>query len=266
MFSLVKNGSLCYYKIDTFEKTGMITHCFTTKLGGVSCGCYESMNLRLSSGDSAGNVLKNYDIICAELGIKKEEFVLSKQVHETNIIDVTSADKGNGIAAENKFTSADALVTNEKNVPLVTFYADCVPVYLLDTKKGVLALIHSGWKGTIGRISEKTVRHMCDVYGSDTADIISAIGPSIRVCHYEVSDELADKFIAEFGADVVEVIDSKPHLDLQKCVTKQLIRAGVKPESICDSGICTYCNRDTFYSHRYLGDERGTMAAIAMLK
>lgn len=266
MFSLVKNGELCYYKIDAFEKTGLVTHCFTTKLGGVSEGGYESLNLRISSPDLHENVLRNYDIICNELGISKNDLVLSKQVHETNIIDVTAEDKGNGIVFENKYTSADALVTSEKNVPLVTFYADCVPVYLLDTKKGVIALVHSGWKGTIGRIAEKTVRHMCRNYGSDAGDIIAAIGPSIRVCHYEVSDELAGKFINEFGTDVVTMYATKPHLDLQKCVYKQLVNAGINKESITDSGICTYCNREIFYSHRHLGDVRGTMAAIAMLK
>lgn len=266
MFSLVKKGELCYYKVDSFEKTGMVEHCFTTKLGGVSKGGYESLNLRLSSCDSLENVLRNYDIICAELGIKKEELVLSKQVHETNIVDVTSEYKGNGISFENRFTSADALVTNESNVPLVTFYADCVPVYLLDTQKAVLALVHSGWKGTIGRIAEKTVRHMAEKYGSMPENIIAAIGPSIRCCHYEVSEELADSFKEEFGDDVLVRNGAKPHLNLQKCVQKQLLNACIKPEAITDSGICTYCNKDIFYSHRHLGNERGTMAAIAMLK
>lgn len=265
MFSLVKKGSLCYYKIDAFENTGMLVHAFTTKRGGVSKGGYESLNLRLSSGDLNDNVLKNYDIICSELGIKKENLVLSKQVHETNIVDITSADKGNGIAYENKFISADALVTNEKNVPLVTFYADCVPIYLLDTKNAVLALIHSGWKGTIARISEKTVKHMMEKYSSNPNDIIAAIGPSIRSCHYEVGEDLAEKFIAEFGEDVVTRINKKPHLDLQCCVERQLIDVGIQKNAITDSCICTYCNRDTFYSHRHLGNERGTMAAIAML-
>lgn len=266
MFTLVKNGDLCYYKVDTFEKTGMLTHCFTTKLGGVSGGGYESLNLRLSSGDTIDNVLKNYDIICRELGINRDDLVLSRQVHETNIIDVTSNDKGNGIAYENKFISADALVTNEKNVPLATFYADCVPVYLLDKVKGVIALVHSGWKGTIGRISEKTVLHMKERYSSETKDIIAAIGPSIRVCHYEVSTDLAERFIREFGDDAVEFINSKPHLDLQYCVKKQLTDIGIYQDAITDSGICTYCNKDLFYSHRHLGNVRGNMAAIAMLK
>lgn len=265
MFTLVKKGELCYYKIDSFEETGMLKHCFTTKLGGVSKGAYESLNLRLSAGDSLDNVLKNYDIICNELGIDKSELVLSKQVHETNIVDVTAKDKGNGLLYENKFTSADALVTAEKNVPIVTFFADCVPVFLLDTKNAVLALVHSGWKGTIGEITAKTLKHMSEHYKTNPTDVLAAVGPSIRSCHYEVSDELASQFEEKFGNAVVHTADKKRYLNLQKCIEIQLISYGVPSASITDSGICTYCQKDIFYSHRYLGNERGTMAAIAML-
>ncbi len=107
---------------------------------------------------------------------------------------------------------------------------------------------------------------MLEKYGSQPQNIIAAIGPSIRCCHYEVSKELADKFVAEFGNDVVVIVDNKPHLDLQECVKKQLVDTGITDANITDSGICTYCNKETFYSHRHLGDERGTMAAIAMLR
>lgn len=261
MFSLVKKGKLCYYIIDEFEKTGMVKHCFTTKHGGVSKGCCESLNLRMSSDDSRDNILKNYGIICDAIGIDSEKLVLSKQVHKTDIVDVTSADLGNGILYENKFQSADALVTNEKNVPLVTFFADCVPIFLLDTDKRVLALVHSGWRGTVSKIGALTVRHMIEKYGSLPEDIIAAIGPSIHQCHFEVGEEVASEFDARF----VDRNGSKPHVDLQGCIIKQLNDVGISPDRIIESGICTCCKSDEFYSHRVMGDKRGTMAAIAML-
>ncbi|MBS7299157.1 MAG: peptidoglycan editing factor PgeF [Eubacteriales bacterium] len=261
MFRLVKNGNLCYYTIDAFENTGLVKHCFTTKHGGVSEGCYESLNLRMNCDDSEENIHENYRIICNELGIDVNSLVLSKQVHKTDIAGVTSADKGNGFVFENKFESADALVTNEKNVPLVTFFADCVPVFLLDTKKEVLALVHSGWRGTANGISALTVQHMIEHYGSTAEDIIAAIGPSIRKCHFEVGDEVA----AEFDERFVDRAKEKPYVDLQGCIIEQLIGCGVKRENITDSGICTCCRCDEFYSHRTTGNERGTMAAIAML-
>ncbi len=261
MFTLVKKGNLCYYTIDAFEKTGIVKHCFTTKHGGVSKGCYESLNLRINSDDSKENILKNYRIICQELGIDEKRLVLSKQVHKTDIIDITAADCGNGIVYDNKFESADALVTNEKNVPLVTFFADCVPVFLLDTKRQVLALVHSGWRGTVSEIASLTVQHMIKRYGSFSEDIIAAIGPSIRKCHFEVGEEVA----AEFDGEFVDRSREKPHIDLQRCIINQLILSGIKEENITDSGICTCCKSDEFYSHRTTGNARGNMAAIAML-
>ncbi|MBQ7793564.1 MAG: peptidoglycan editing factor PgeF [Clostridia bacterium] len=261
MFTLVKNDDLCYYKIDSFENSGIVRHGFTTKYGGVSKGCFESMNLRINSDDSIENVRCNYEIIAKELGMDVKRLVLSKQVHKTDIVDVTSLDAGNGLWYDNKFESADALVTNEKNLPLVTFFADCVPVFLLDTKKEVLALAHSGWRGTVGKIAALTVRHMCDKYGSCAEDILAGIGPSIRQCCFEVGEEVAEHFSKEF----VDRCKAKPHIDLQGAIAAQLEAVGVKRENITDSGICTCCRSDEFYSHRVMGNQRGTMAALAML-
>ncbi len=261
MFKLVKKGELCYYKIDSFEESKIVTAGFTTKHGGVSGGVYKSMNLRVNSDDRRENIEENYRIIADALGVDAKRMVLSKQVHKTDIVDVKEEHIGNGLWRENAFQSADALVTNVKNLPLVTFYADCVPVFLLDTKKEVLALVHSGWRGTVGEIAACTIRHMCKVYGSKPEDILAAIGPSIRQCCFEVGEEVAEHFDDKF----VDRSRQKPHVSLQNAIIAQLEDVGIKKENITDSGICTCCNSDTFYSHRVVGDQRGTMAAIAML-
>ncbi len=261
MFTLVKKGDLCYYKIDSFEKTGLVKTAFTTRYGGVSEGAYSSLNLRVNSADSIENVRKNYDIIANALGIDASRFVLSKQVHKTDIVDVTEAHIGNGLKSENVFESADALVTSVKNIPLVTFYADCVSVFLLDTKKEVIALAHSGWRGTRDRISALTDEYMMKKYGSSPENIIVAIGPSVRQCCYEVGEDVAEHFDECF----VDRQGTKPHINLQGAIVRDLERVGIKRENITDSGICTVCRNDEFYSHRIMGDERGTMAAIAML-
>ena len=265
MFRLVKNKDLWYYTIDSFTKTNMVKHCFTTRHGGVSEGCFESMNLRLSSGDSMDNILKNYSIIAKELGINEKKLVLSKQVHEAKVVDVTSKHFGNGIYKENEFESADALVTNEVGVPLVTFYADCVPVFLLDTKRRVLALVHSGWKGTVLEISKRTISHMREKYYTNPSDVIAAIGPSISKCHFEVGEEVCSVFREKFGEKWIATGYKKPHIDLQGCVKEQLLLAGVKEENITVSGICTYCD-ENFFSHRRMGNDRGSMAAYICLK
>lgn len=266
MFYLVKKDELCYYKIKSFENSGLVSHCFTTKLGGVSKGPYESMNLRLSSGDSCDNILKNYQIIADELKMDYKSFVLSKQVHKTDVVKVTNKHKGNGLIRENEFLSADSLVTNEKGIPLCTFYADCVPIFLLDTKKEVLALVHSGWRGTVNNISGKTVKFMTDNFDSDPSDIIAAIGPSVRQENFEVGFEVSDEFINAGYSEFIDNSQVKPHIDLQGVVKHQLIKSGVKESAITDSELCTVKNSDIFFSHRVMGDQRGTMAAIAMLK
>lgn len=264
MFKLKKYGNLEYYTVNSFDKTGLVKHCFTTKKGGVSEGIYESMNLRFHSDDSEENVKKNFEIICGGIGIEVNNVVCSHQVHEDKIITVGKGDCGNGLFYPNKFESADGLITDEPEVALVTFFADCVPLYFLDIRNKVIALTHSGWKGTVLRIGQKTVEKMKKDYHSRSEDIIAAIGPSIRECHFEVGEEVAEKFVAEFGAETVTQY-KKPHVNLQKAVIMQLCEAGIKRENITDSGICTYCNWELLFSHRKTEGRRGNLAAIMQL-
>ncbi len=265
MFRLKTNGDLQYYTIDEFERTDMVRHCFTTKRGGVSKNEYESLNLRMNCGDSMENIITNYRIICEEIGINYKNLVFSKQTHDDIIYTVGHGECGNGITLPQKFESADALITAERDVPLAVFAADCVPLYFLDTKNRVIALAHSGWRGTILRIGEKTVRKMIDEYNSKPQDILAAIGPSIGVCHFEVGDEVAEKFAAEFGSEVTEKYE-KYHVNMQKAIELQLLSCGIYEKNIINSGICTYCESDLLFSHRETNGRRGVMAALMELK
>ncbi len=262
MFQLHENNGLCYFKSSIFDKSGMVRHAFTTRKGGVSKNEFESLNLRFHSGDMRENVLENYKIICGEIGVDYRNLVLSKQVHEARVERIYKEDMGNGITKPQKFESADALMTNIPGVPLAVFSADCVPVILLDTKNRAIALVHSGWRGTVLRICEKTVLKMEEEFSSKPEDIIAAIGPSIRVCHFEVGDDVAEIFKNEFSDDVLEKHE-KYHVNMQKAVYKTLSDCGVK--RIDDSMICTCCRPDLFYSHRIMGNERGVMAAVMEL-
>lgn len=260
MFELVKKGNTEFYKISSFDG---VRHCFTTKKGGVSTGIYESMNLRLHSDDSRENVIKNFEIICGSIGINPKSLILSNQIHEDNIVNVTRADCGNGIFSENKFKSADGIITDDPEAALVTFYADCVPILLYDPKKQVIASVHSGWKGTVKRIGQKAVEKFKSDYHSNAEDLVAAIGPSIRLCHFEVGEDVADIFRKEFGEETVSYFGDKPHVDLQKAVRIQLETAGIS--KIDDSEICTYCNSNLLFSHRKTNGKRGNLAAIMQL-
>ena len=262
---LEKHGDLEYYTIKSFKNTGLVRHCFTTKRGGVSSGYYESMNLRIHSDDSRENILRNFEIISNGIGIDVANIVCSNQIHEDHIQSVTKSDCGNGLFFDNRFDSADGLMTDEPGVALATFFADCVPIYLMDPKKKVIALVHSGWKGTVLRIGQKAIEKMKKDYLCNSDDIIAAIGPSIGVCHFEVGDEVAEKFVGEFGSQVVGYVGEKPHVNLQKAVAMQLAESGILRDRLTDAGICTYCHSDLLFSHRKTMGRRGNLAAIMEL-
>lgn len=265
MFKLNRKNGVAYYTIPSFEATGLVKHGFSTREGGVSGGCYSSMNLRFNCDDSHENVLENYKIMANTLGMDYEKIVLSKQVHEDNIHTVTNCDAGNGIMFENKFKSADGLITDIKGIPLVTLYADCVPVFFLDKNIGVAALSHSGWRGTVKRIAEKTVEKMKKDYGSKPENILAAIGPSIQLCHFEVGDDVAEIFIKEFGDKTVLKYGERYHVSMQKAIFMQLTETGIPEENIDDCGICTYCNSELLFSHRKTNGKRGNLGAFIEL-
>ena len=263
MFTLKTHGNLKYFTIDEFEETGLIKHCFTTRCGGVSENEFTSMNLRMHCDDKRENILKNYEIICDEIGVNFENLVFSNQVHCDTILSVTDKDMGNGITKPQKWDGVDGLITNQTGVPIIIFAADCVPVFFLDKKKKVIALVHSGWKGTVLKISAKCIDKMMAEYGSDPKDIMVAIGPSIGVCHFEVGDDVADIFRDTFGDSVLEK-QEKWHVNMQKAIEIQLKEKGI--ENIIKADICTYCQSDLLFSHRKTAGKRGVMAGIMELK
>ena len=266
MWTLNNKNGVKYYTISSFEEMGLVRHGFSTREGGVSEGCYASMNLRFHCDDTRKNVLKNYKIIAETLGMDYNRLVLSKQVHEDIIHTATEDDLGNGVTRENKFTSVDALITDKPGIPLVTLYADCVPVYFLDPVKKVIALAHSGWRGTVKRISAKVVEKMKADYGSNPSDILTAIGPSIQMDNFEVGDDVAEIFIREFGGETAKKYGEKYHVNMQRAIALALIRAGIKESNIDDCGIDTYSNSDFLFSHRKTNGRRGNMGAFLELK
>ena len=165
----------------------------------------------------------------------------------------------------------DGLVTNLPNIPLMTFYADCVPIYYYDKVNNVIGLVHSGWKGTVSNIAGRMVQTMQEVYNSNPADIICAIGPSICKSCYEVDDVVIDKAKESFNEEeykqiVEEKQDGKYQLDLHLACKINLMNAGILAENIAMPDLCTCCNNNILYSHRASNGKRGNLAAVIMLK
>ncbi|MFT4107286.1 MAG: peptidoglycan editing factor PgeF [Lacrimispora sp.] len=263
-------GPAPYLSFPILEETGLVKQGFSTKLGGVSQGKFASMNLTFTRGDNPEHVMENYRRMAEALGVEAEKMVLSYQTHTTNVRVVTEEDAGKGITKEREYKDVDGLITNVSGITLVTFYADCVPLYFLDPVHKAIGLSHSGWRGTVNRMGEVTVKKMGEVFGSKPEDMIACIGPSICNECYEVGSEVAGEFMKGFDEQHWEEIlkeqgNGKYLLDLWKANKIVLKEAGVKEEHIQVTDICTRCNPEYLFSHRVTGDERGNLGAFLSL-
>lgn len=254
---------LTYKKISEIP---FIKHGFSTRLGGVSKGIFNSMNLALNRGDNFEDVMANYNRLCKSIGLDMNTLVASSQDHNTFVRTVTEKQYGTGITKEKDIDSVDALITNRKNVTLVTYYADCTPLFFADTKLKAIGLAHAGWRGTVGRIGEKVVGEMKAQFGTNPKDLICAIGPAIGKCCYEVDLSCAQQFYGLSELNTSKFIFPKGNdkfmIDLQMTNKEILIQSGVKEENITLSDICTKCNSDLLWSHRATNGKRGTMCAM----
>ncbi len=256
------------------EETGIVKHCFTTRIGGVSEGMFASMNLSFARGDSRSAVETNYRRLAGALDVDYKKFVLSDQTHTARVRAVTALDAGRGLVRERDYKDVDGLITNEPGLVLSTFFADCVPLYFVDPVQRAIGMSHSGWRGTVARIGRETVRAMQETYGTKPQDLICAIGPSICQECYEVSADVADAFLAEFPGHESEVLQRSPtaegeykyQLDLWRANELVLLEAGVLPEHIAVTDICTCCNPDVLFSHRASGGKRGNLGGFLCLR
>lgn len=285
-----QTGKLEYLTFPSLTDTGIVKHLFTTRMGGVSTGIFESLNLNFERGDDPEKVRTNYERVAGVLGCSVADMVLSKQTHTTNIRKVTEEDCGKGIIRPLDYTDVDGLITDRKGIVLVTSYADCVPLYFVDPVKKAIGLAHSGWRGTAMGMGQCMVEAMRTHFGSRPEDLYAAIGPSICQDCYEVSEEVAEAFrdLWEGQEDLVEELiksgyrggcegiyrcmtapgrnPGKYQLDLWMANAVILRRAGIPLHRIAITDICTCHNPEYLFSHRASGGKRGNLSAFLMLK
>lgn len=264
-------GEVTYLTFPLLEETGMVDHLFSTRLGGVSKGIYSSMNLSYTRGDLKEAVDENFKRIAGVFGKTPDHIVCSKQTHTTNVRKVTQKDCGKGITRPLDYTDVDGLITNEEGVILATFFADCVPLYFVDVKQRAIGLSHSGWRGTVQRMGQKTLLAMKEAYGTQAEDVYAAIGPSICGDCYEVGEEVAEAFYKEFGAAAEAMLrkgkrEGKYDLDLWKANETVLLESGIKREHLEITDLCTCCNRELLFSHRASNGKRGNLGAFMELR
>lgn len=260
-----------YLEFSILADTDLVRHGFSTRLGGVSKGCFSSMDLSFVRGDEEEAVRENFRRIGASMGVSCEDMVFSQQTHTTNVRVVTEQDRGMGMTRPLEYSDVDGLVTNVPGLCLVTFYADCVPLYILDPVQKVIGLSHSGWRGTVGKIGKKTVEMMTKEYGSDPKDILVAVGPSICQDCYEVSEDVIQQFQQNFDPIYWDRIfyqkdNGKYQLNLWAANACVFQESGILKEHMAVTNVCTHCNSDVLYSHRTMGNDRGSLAAFLALK
>ncbi len=245
---------------------------FSTRFGGVSAGYLSELNLGFGRGDSDGTVAENYRLFCQSMGVPVESLVLSDQVHGTKIAVASKEDTCQG-KIEKRWKGIDGLMTNEREVCLATSYADCVPLFFADPVKRVIASSHSGWRGTVARIGQKTVEKMGEKFGSKAENIIVVIGPSICQNCYEVSRDVIEAFRESYTERQIGQISycsdpfrQKYQLNLWKANALQMEEAGLLPEHIHISGVCTCCHPELFFSHRASHGKRGNLNGFMMLR
>lgn len=251
-------------------ETGIVKHCFTTRMGGVSKGIFSSMNLGFTRGDEKEDVMENYKRLAEALGVSLENFVFTDQTHTTNVLKVTEKDAGKGILRERDYQDVDGLITNVKGLVLSTFFADCVPLYFVDPVHEAIGMSHSGWRGTVRRMGKATIEAMEQAFGTKPSDLICAIGPSICQDCYEVSEDVAEEFKSAFPGYEREILlekgNGKYQLDLWKANEIVLEDAGVEKEHIAVTNLCTCCNPKLLFSHRASHGKRGNLGGFLCLK
>jgi len=271
-FELKELGQIKYLKCRGLDRTNLLVNAFSTRVGGGSRTPFDSLNLSYNVGDEENRVAENRKIILNALNIDYRTTVNAQQVHKEKISIVKTKDKGKGAFKYSRgIAQTDALMTDIPGIPLVMCFADCVPIFILDPVKKVIALIHSGRKGTELELALKTLFKMKKIFNVNPQSCLAAIFPSIGACCYHIKEEnkIDNYWLKKDKNKNLQISRQNKNgwsLDLKKANYGQLIEGGVEKKNIFISEICTADHPELFFSYRRDKGITGRMAAIFMLK
>lgn len=249
---------ITYYSSSNLGAFPGIIHAFLGRTGGVSSGHLASLNLGRREEDIPENLKENRKRVADAFGLNHNKLYTLSQIHSDRIVVIDNPDTR---PEEVKTREADGILTNVKGISIGILTADCTPILLYDSKKGVIAAVHAGWRGTAMKIANKCVKRMQERFGTDPEDIAAAIGPAIGICCYKVNDDVA---LAVGNIDkAAKTCERHWRLDLPKANLLHLEEAGVKDVNL--SGICTSCRTDLFYSHRAESGKTGRQVSFISL-
>ena len=233
----------------------------TLRAGGVSKGEYGSFNVCHYTGDNMADVQANRTRLAEYLGVSPERIVLPRQTHSVEVRFLED------VPAPGTLDGVDAVITNQSRLCIGVSTADCIPILLYDSKNHIVAAVHAGWRGTVGRILERTLQQMQTLFGTLSSELFAAIGPGIGLDAYEVGDELPQQFAAAgFPMQwIARRIGKRWHLDLPEANRQELLRLGIPRNQIHSCGLCTYANNARFFSARRQGIGSGRIYTAVMM-
>lgn len=271
--TLIKEGDVYYLQFNILNKySDKLKHAITLRHGGVSKYPIDTLNFRTTGNDKIENVLENVNIISNIVGFSN--IYKAKQKHTDNILILDNNNKQKYKFENLSNDEYDGYITKEKNIATLITTADCNPIIIYDSKQNIIANVHSGWAGTIKKITIKAIKILNEKFNSNIEDLIVCIGPSIRKCCFSSEDEsFKKKFIDiwDFEDEYIYYEEDKKrfHIDLLYVIKKGLIDMGIKKENISDANICTMCNSEDFFSYRTYTKNKfndyGVMATIVEL-
>lgn len=268
-FVLINDNELWYGVFPKLQAMG-VRHAVSSRLGGRSAIFRaHDLNMSFNVGDDQELVMHNREKLAQALGLDIKQAVVTRQTHTNHVqcVDLSYAGRGHD-SFQTGLANTDGLITKEENLPLLLFFADCVPIILFDAAKRVLSVVHAGWRGTVSRIPTVAIEKMRAEYSTNPADCYAFIGPSIGPCCYEVDQLVAaavtDQF--DFHAQVLTATGpGKWHLDLWQTNKLALQQAGLAAENIIVSGVCTIEHNELFFSHRKEQGRTGRISVMASL-
>lgn len=252
-----------YWQPEGIPQPEGVVCAFSGRQGGVSEGPFGSLNLGLNVGDEPSHVLENRQRFSHALGVDLRHWVAAQQVHGCNVAEVSQKHRGLGAySQETALHGIDGLVTVDAGVWLSCYYADCVPLVFWDSSGRAIGIAHAGWRGTLANIGVCVVRQMVSSFGCETQDLQVLIGPAIGACCYAVGEEVAIAFEKRLGQGPLSLRHGRSYLDLRAANRELMVEAGIPPDQIYVSNLCTACHPEAFFSHRRDGSPTGRMTAI----
>jgi YfiH family protein len=266
MFNLTKIHSIEYFESSLLGECDFLTHAFCTRIGGVSEEDYASLNISFKEGDFESRILQNWYRLAMAFAIPVDQFLTLNQVHSDDIFVIKPY--GEYFPAD-RALNFDAIVTSRDNLAICIKTADCVPVFIVDRVKKIIAVVHAGWKSTALEITAKVIRLLNEKYRSAPQDILTAIGPAIGKCCFEIDTASANTFLNQKDHEAFLFPGKRPDkwmVNLTEANRRQIINCGIPEANIDVSDLCTSCRQDLFFSHRGSGGITGRQLNFMMIK